>query len=110
MSSSKSSRYSDAGVDIDKGNEFVDQIKDTVSSTHRPGVLNDIGGFSSLTVIDTNKYQKPVLVNSTDGVGTKLAVAHMCKKHDTIGIDLVAMCVNDIIVGAMSNGRTDSPS
>ncbi len=99
MSSSKSSRYSDAGVDIDKGNEFVKQIKDVVSSTHRPGVLNDIGGFSSLTVIDTNKYKNPVLVNSTDGVGTKLAVAHMCNKHDTIGIDLVAMCVNDLIVG-----------
>ncbi len=99
MTQSNTSRYSEAGVDIDKGNTFVKEIKDVVASTHRPGVLNDIGGFSSLIAIDTNKYQQPVLVNSTDGVGTKLAVAHMCGKHDTIGIDLVAMCVNDIIVG-----------
>lgn len=99
MTQSNTSRYSEAGVDIDKGNDFVKEIKDVVASTHRPGVLNDIGGFSSLIAIDTNKYSQPVLVNSTDGVGTKLAVAHMCGKHDTIGIDLVAMCVNDIIVG-----------
>ncbi|WP_136795815.1 MULTISPECIES: phosphoribosylformylglycinamidine cyclo-ligase [Desulfosediminicola] len=99
MTESNTSRYSEAGVDIEKGNTFVKEIKDIVASTHRPGVLNDIGGFSSLIAIDTNKYDKPVLVNSTDGVGTKLAVAHMCGKHDTIGIDLVAMCVNDIIVG-----------
>lgn len=99
MTQSNTSRYSEAGVDIDKGNAFVKEIKDVVASTHRPGVLNDIGGFSSLIAIDTNKYKQPVLVNSTDGVGTKLAVAHMCGKHDTIGIDLVAMCVNDIIVG-----------
>ena len=99
MSQSQPSRYSEAGVDIDKGNEFVQRIKDIVRSTHRPSVLNDIGGFSSLIAIDTNKYSNPVLVNSTDGVGTKLAVANMCNKHDTIGIDLVAMCVNDIIVG-----------
>lgn len=102
MTQSNSSRYSEAGVDIDKGNTFVKEIKDVVASTHRPGVLNDIGGFSSLIAIDTNKYKQPVLVNSTDGVGTKLAVAHMCNKHDTIGIDLVAMCVNDIIVGGAS--------
>lgn len=99
MTKTQSSRYSDAGVDIDKGNEFVHRIKQEVASTHRPGVLNDLGGFSSLIAIDTNKYRNPVLVNSTDGVGTKLAVAHLCGKHDTIGIDLVAMCVNDIIVG-----------
>lgn len=99
MTDNTKSRYSEAGVDIDKGNTFVDEIKDVVASTHRPGVLNEIGGFSSLIAIDTNKYKQPVLVNSTDGVGTKLAVAHLCKKHDTIGIDLVAMCVNDIIVG-----------
>jgi len=99
MTQSNTSRYSEAGVDIEKGNTFVKEIKDVVASTHRPGVLNDIGGFSSLIAIDTNKYRQPVLVNSTDGVGTKLAVAHMCGKHDTIGIDLVAMCVNDIIVG-----------
>ncbi len=99
MSEAKQSKYSEAGVDIDKGNAFVDGIKDIVASTHQPGVLNDIGGFSSLFAIDTNKYKQPVLVTSTDGVGTKLDIAKRCNKHDTIGIDLVAMCVNDIIVG-----------
>lgn len=96
---SNSSRYSEAGVDIDKGNEFVEQIKEMVASTHQRGVLGGIGGFSSHIAIDTNKYKTPVIVNSTDGVGTKLAVAHLCNKHDTIGIDLVAMCVNDLVVG-----------
>jgi len=99
MSDAKQSKYSEAGVDIDKGNAFVDGIKDIVSSTHQRGVLNDIGGFSSLFAIDTNRYKQPVLVTSTDGVGTKLDIAKRCNKHDTIGIDLVAMCVNDIIVG-----------
>lgn len=102
MTNSKStatSKYSEAGVDIDKGNDFVDRIKSIVASTHQNGVIDDIGGFSAHVSIDLNKYPQPVLVNSTDGVGTKLAVAHMCKKHDTIGIDLVAMCVNDLIVG-----------
>jgi len=93
------SKYSEAGVDIDKGNAFVDQIKDLVAETYQNGVIDDIGGFSAHVAIDLNKYPRPVLVNSTDGVGTKLAVAHMCNKHDTIGIDLVAMCVNDLIVG-----------
>ncbi|MEA3469292.1 MAG: phosphoribosylformylglycinamidine cyclo-ligase [Thermodesulfobacteriota bacterium] len=99
MNETKQSKYSEAGVDIDKGNEFVQGIKDIVKSTHQPGVLNDIGGFSSLFSIDTNKYKQPVLVTSTDGVGTKLDIAKRCNKHDTIGIDLVAMCVNDIIAG-----------
>lgn len=99
MTTSKSSKYAEAGVDIDKGNRFVEKIKDVVASTHQRGVLNDIGGFSSLVAIDTEKYRQPVIVSSTDGVGTKLAVAHLCNKHNTIGIDLVAMCVNDIIVG-----------
>jgi phosphoribosylformylglycinamidine cyclo-ligase len=93
------SKYSEAGVDIDKGNAFVTGIKDIVASTHQRGVLNDIGGFSSFFAIDTIAYNNPVIVSSTDGVGTKLAVAGLCNKHDTIGIDLVAMCVNDIIVG-----------
>lgn len=99
MTTPKSSKYSEAGVDIDKGNEFVKNIKDIVASTHQRGVLNDIGGFSSLFAIDTEKFKQPVLVTSTDGVGTKLAIAQLCKQHNTIGIDLVAMCVNDIIVG-----------
>ncbi|MCP3891883.1 MAG: phosphoribosylformylglycinamidine cyclo-ligase [Desulfobulbaceae bacterium] len=92
------SKYADAGVDIDKGNQFVSNIKDIVSSTHRRGVLSDIGGFSGLFAIGNEDYKDPVLIASTDGVGTKLNIAKMCNKHDTIGIDLVAMCVNDVIV------------
>jgi len=92
------SKYLEAGVDIDKGNAFVKSIKEIISSTHQRGVINEIGGFSSLFSIDKDQYENPVLVASTDGVGTKLAVAALCDKHDTIGIDLVAMCVNDIIV------------
>ena len=99
MTTPPKSKYSEAGVDIDKGNAFVDAIKKTVAATHQPGVLNDIGGFSSHYEIDLQKFPQPILVTSTDGVGTKLAIAQMCNKHDTIGIDLVAMCVNDIIVG-----------
>ena len=99
MNNSAKSKYKEAGVDIDKGNTFVKNIKDIVASTHQRGVLNDIGGFSSFFAIDTAKFTKPVLVTSTDGVGTKLVIANLCNKHDTIGIDLVAMCVNDIIVG-----------
>ncbi|MBM9602927.1 phosphoribosylformylglycinamidine cyclo-ligase [Desulfopila inferna] len=99
MTTAKNSKYSESGVDIDKGNAFVEKIKDVVASTHQRGVLNDIGGFSSLFAIDTEKFKQPVLVSSTDGVGTKLAIAQLCGKHNTIGIDLVAMCVNDIIVG-----------
>ncbi len=93
-----STKYKEAGVDIDKGNAFVDNIKGIVAETHQRGVVNDIGGFSSLFAVDTDTYKKPVLVTSTDGVGTKLAVAKLCNKHDTIGIDLVAMCVNDIVI------------
>ncbi|MGI6655552.1 MAG: phosphoribosylformylglycinamidine cyclo-ligase [Desulfobulbus sp.] len=93
-----SSRYAAAGVDIDKGNLFVSQIKSIVASTHRRGVLTNIGGFSGLFAIGHEQVQDPVLVASTDGVGTKLALAKMCNRHDTIGIDLVAMCANDVIV------------
>lgn len=99
MNKIKPSKYSEAGVDIDKGNAFVEEIRDIVTSTHQRGVLGGLGGFSAHFAIDTNKYKKPVIVTSTDGVGTKLAVAHLCHKHDTIGIDLVAMCVNDLVVG-----------
>ena len=98
MTDSSNSKYKEAGVDIDKGTAFVAGIKDIVAATHQRGVVNEIGGFSSLFAIDKDNYDNPVLVSSTDGVGTKLAVAQLCNKHDTIGIDLVAMCVNDIIV------------
>jgi len=98
MTDPKSSSYRDAGVDIDKGNAFIRNIKDVIASTHQRGVINEIGGFSSLFSIDKDKYDSPVLVSSTDGVGTKLAVAKMCGIHNTIGIDLVAMCANDIVV------------
>lgn len=98
MTESTRSKYQEAGVDIDKGNAFVKQIKSVIADTHQRGVLSEIGGFSSLFSIDKDKYENPVLVSATDGVGTKLAVAKSCEKHDTIGIDLVAMCANDIIV------------
>ncbi|OGQ94451.1 MAG: phosphoribosylformylglycinamidine cyclo-ligase [Deltaproteobacteria bacterium RIFOXYD12_FULL_57_12] len=98
MSRYDRSKYAEAGVDIDKGNEFVARIKNIASKTFRRGVITDIGGFSGLFAIGST-YKDPVLVSSTDGVGTKLTIAKLCNKHDTIGIDLVAMSVNDIAVG-----------
>ncbi len=98
MADSSSSRYSSAGVDIDKGNKLVSRIRDIVSETHGRGVLSDIGGFSGLFAIGNAGYKDPVLISSTDGVGTKLTVAKLCGRHETIGIDLVAMCVNDVVV------------
>ena len=94
----KSLTYADAGVDIDKANLLVKNIKDIAKKTHRSGVMGDIGGFGSLFSLNTAHFDRPVLVSSTDGVGTKLKLAFMSGKHDTIGIDLVAMCVNDIAV------------
>lgn len=90
--------YQDAGVDIDKANRFIDKIKESIVKTPRRGVIGGIGGFSGLFSLDVTTYADPVLVTSTDGVGTKLKIAFMMHKHDTIGIDLVAMCVNDIVV------------
>lgn len=90
--------YADSGVDITAGNEAVDMMKEHVRKTFRPEVLTDLGGFGGLFALDTQKYQQPVLVSGTDGVGTKLKVAMLTGKHDTIGIDAVAMCVNDILV------------
>ena len=90
--------YKDAGVDIDAGNASVDLIKESVKATYRKEVLGDLGGFGGLFAVDTEKYKNPVLVSGTDGVGTKLKIAFMLYKHDTIGQDAVAMCVNDILV------------
>jgi phosphoribosylformylglycinamidine cyclo-ligase len=90
--------YRDAGVDIDAGDEFVDRISPLVRSTFRPEVLTDIGGFGGLFRLQAHRYAEPVLVSGTDGVGTKLKLAFLMDRHDTVGIDLVAMCVNDIVV------------
>ena len=90
--------YKDSGVDITKGNQLIEKIKPIAKSTLRPGVLGGLGGFGAMFEIPLEKYKNPVLISGTDGVGTKLKVAEMLKKHDTIGIDLVAMCVNDLIV------------
>ena len=90
--------YKDAGVNIDAGNYSVKLIKDSVRATYRPEVLGDLGGFGGLFALNSGKYQEPVLVSGTDGVGTKLRLAFLLNKHDTIGQDAVAMCVNDILV------------
>ncbi|OQX63561.1 MAG: phosphoribosylformylglycinamidine cyclo-ligase [Desulfococcus sp. 4484_241] len=90
--------YADAGVDIDKANAFVEKIKKIAKSTRRPGAMGDIGGFGGMFALNLSSLKNPVLVSSTDGVGTKLKIAFMTGRHDTIGIDLVAMCVNDIAV------------
>jgi phosphoribosylformylglycinamidine cyclo-ligase len=90
--------YRDAGVDIDAGNRLVDRIKPHARRTSRPGVLSGLGGFGALFELPLDRYRQPVLVSGTDGVGTKLKLALELNRHDTIGVDLVAMCVNDVLV------------
>ncbi len=94
----KSLSYRDAGVDIDAGDSLVEAIKPAVARTRRPGVLAGLGGFGGLFEIPPGRYREPVLVSGTDGVGTKLKLAAELNRHDTIGIDLVAMCANDVLV------------
>ncbi len=89
--------YQDAGVNIDAGNELVSRLGSIVKKTHRPEVMAGLGGFGSLFALDRDRYPDPVLVSGTDGVGTKLLLARELDQHDRIGIDLVAMCVNDVI-------------
>ncbi len=90
--------YRDAGVDIQRGDDFVKRIGPLVRSTFRPEVLGDVGGFGGLFRFPSDRYREPILVSGTDGVGTKVKLAQRMNRHDTIGIDLVAMCVNDILV------------
>ncbi len=97
--STKHLSYSDAGVDINAGNALIEQIKPFAKKTMRPEVLTGLGGFGALFELPLDKYKNPVLVSGTDGVGTKLKLAYDANMHDKIGIDLVAMCVNDLIVG-----------
>ncbi|MBI5590165.1 MAG: phosphoribosylformylglycinamidine cyclo-ligase [Deltaproteobacteria bacterium] len=94
----KSLTYADAGVDIDRANDLIRTIKSIASHTPRTGVMGEIGGFGGLFSLNLTNIERPVLVSSTDGVGTKLKIAFMTDKHDTIGIDLVAMSVNDVVV------------
>jgi phosphoribosylformylglycinamidine cyclo-ligase len=98
MTSKPSLTYRDAGVDIDAGDELVERIKPVVKRSMRPGVLAGLGGFGALFEVPIDRYKRPVLVSGTDGVGTKLRLAIETGKHDTIGIDLVAMCANDVVV------------
>lgn len=98
MSWEVSEAYKNAGVDIAAGNEAVERMKKHVKRTFRPEVMTDLGGFGALFGLNKDKYEEPVLVSGTDGVGTKLKIAFAMDRHDTIGIDAVAMCVNDIVV------------
>ncbi len=98
MGEKRSLGYRDAGVDIDAGKQLIEMIKPAIAKTRRPEVMAGIGGFGGLFRLPTDHYKKPVLVSGTDGVGTKLRLAIDLNRHDTIGIDLVAMCVNDVLV------------
>ena len=97
MGKSFSESYKQAGVDVTAGYQSVELIKEAVKSTYNEGVVSDLGGFGGLYALNTEKIKEPILVSGTDGVGTKLKLAFLMEKHDTIGQDCVAMCVNDII-------------
>ena len=99
MKNSHSESYAAAGVDVTAGYEAVERIKPMVESTYIPGVMGTLGGFGGMFAPDMTGMKKPVLVSGTDGVGTKLKLAFLMDKHDTVGIDCVAMCVNDIVCG-----------
>ena len=101
--------YKDSGVDIEQSNKLVASIKPMAKRTHRAGVLNGIGGFGALFEVPVDRYQQPILVSGTDGVGTKLMLAVTMNRHDSIGIDLVAMCVNDLISPANRSVAPPSP-
>jgi phosphoribosylformylglycinamidine cyclo-ligase len=98
MSDLRPTTYRDAGVDIDAGDDLVERIKPAVKRSMRPEVLGGLGGFGALVEVPLDRYRKPVMVSGTDGVGTKLRLAIETGRHDTIGIDLVAMCANDVVV------------
>lgn len=98
MKKGKAATYKDAGVDIDAGDALVERIKPLAKMTRRTGSMDGLGGFGALFDLKKTGYKDPLLVSSTDGVGTKLKIAHLLDTHDTIGIDLVAMCVNDLVV------------
>ena len=89
--------YKDAGVDIEAGDAFVERIAPHAARTRRPEVISGVGGFAGLFALQPGKWKEPVLVSGTDGVGTKLKLAFLCNRHDTVGIDLVAMSVNDVL-------------
>jgi phosphoribosylformylglycinamidine cyclo-ligase len=92
------STYKDSGVDIDSANDFIERIKPFIKTTARKEVVSGIGGFGGLFRFEAAKFKNPILVSSTDGIGTKLKIAHLMDKHDTVGIDLVAMSANDVVV------------
>src|ERR1700744_4434029 len=98
MAGSKATTYKQAGVDIDAGNALVERIKPLAKATRRKGSMDALGGFGALFDLKKTGYKDPILVSSTDGVGTKLKIAQSVGIHDTIGIDFVAMCVNDVVV------------
>ncbi len=97
IKSKKTKTYIDAGVNIDIGDKFIDQIKPLVQETNTSGTKSSLGGFGGVFDLSKLLLKEPLLISSTDGVGTKLEIAIKMQRHDTIGIDLVAMCVNDIL-------------